>query len=108
MNVVVRDDIFNDSVALYQAGNQSAKPWASIAVGDYLQWVKSGTAPFRYKTFAPADETWKLKTPKKIMSRSADTIKELRDGVPDAEKKELKKERLTFSHCNPAVNLVLF
>ena len=99
--VLITDEIFTETIALYQAGNQSAKPWASIAVGDYLQWVKSGTAPFKYKTYG---ERWKLKTPLNIMSGSATTIKLLREGVADAEKKALKKERLTgatFSHCNP-------
>ena len=99
--VIITDEIFTETIALYQCGERSAEPWASVAVGDYLQWVKSGTAPFNYKTYG---ERWKLKNPMNIMSGSVNTIKQLRAGVTDAEKKALKRGRLTgasFSHCNP-------
>lgn len=99
--MIIYDDVFNDAIALYQSGERSAEPFATMTLKDYLKWVKTGATPFNYQTYG---ESWKSKSGAEVMTGSPATIKQLRAGVTSAEKKALKRGRLTgatFSHCNP-------
>lgn len=93
--------IMNEEIALYQSGAQSSAPWATIKVGDYLKWVKTGVVPTTIKSFG---EPWRRQKGYAVMQTSAETIRKIRKGIPSREKEVLKNQCLTpvtFGHCNP-------
>lgn len=93
--------IMNEEIALYQSGARSGAPWATLKVGDYFQWIKTGVIPQKINQ---CGDRWQIKQGYQVMQDSAHTINGIRKGIPPREKDVLKNQHLTpvtFGHCNP-------